>query len=288
MNLRAGHASNVLSVFLLVLGLLVSVVAGSVIASGLSAVPLTLSGSEVPSFAELATQAMETDLWMITAEIIRGFACLGVVALLLVYFDRRPFRFAAIGIASRPNPGLMVLAGFLLMLALILGAAGVAAARGVESGVSGLSDALAETGLYGLIVLFIGAVANAFWQEVAFRGYVQDRLQRSYGVLPGIVMCSMVFVVLHGLARPLSMPEVITGTILFCLVGWLYFVSNSIALATALHATGNLYLRIAGEFDVVLPPHLDRGVAYSVGLGAVLVLFRHRLPVRPGTAGSGC
>ncbi len=79
----------------------------------------------------------------------------------------------------------------------------------------------------------------------------------------------------------MSMPEVITGTILFSLIGWLYFVSNSIVLATALHATGNFYLRLFSEVGVALPPYVDRSLAYSVGLLAVLVLFRRRVSLTP-------
>lgn len=75
----------------------------------------------------------------------------------------------------------------------------------------------------------------------------------------------------------MSTPELITGTILFCLVGWLYFVSNSIVLATALHATGNFYLRLFSEVEMTLRPHLDRSLAYSVGLFAAFVLFRRQV-----------
>jgi membrane protease YdiL (CAAX protease family) len=277
MNLRTGHLSNVLSLLLILLGLIVVIVVGSVIATGLSALSLVVSGSELPGLRELANQAMETDHWMIVAELIRGIGSLGLVALMVVRFDGRSFRFTAVGIARRPNPGLMILTGVLVTSVLFLGAGSVAAVRGVEMGEPGLSDAFAQIGASGLAVLTISTLANAFWQELAFRGYLQPRLQRSYGILPGILICSFVFVILHGLARPLSMPEVITGTILFSLVGWLYFVSNSIVLATALHATGNFYLNVSSEVGVALPPYVDRSLAYSVGLLVALVLFRRRV-----------
>jgi membrane protease YdiL (CAAX protease family) len=277
LNIRAGHLSNVLSLFLLILGLLVVIVAGSLVATGLSAVPLVLSGSELPSFPGLANQAMETDHWMILAEILRGIACLGLVAFLLVRLDGRAFQFTAVGIAWRPNPGLMILSGFLVVSVLFLGAGGMATLRGVETGVPGLSVALSQTGVAGLGALAISTLANAFWQELAFRGYLQTRLQRSYGILPGILICSFTFVVLHGLARSMSMPEVITGTVLFSLVGWLYFVSGSIALATALHATGNFYLRLFSEVELVLPPYLDRALVFSAALLAAVILFKRKV-----------
>jgi membrane protease YdiL (CAAX protease family) len=280
-NLRAGHLSNALSLFLLLFGLFVAIVAGSLLATGLSALAVVASGSELPSFPELANQAMETDHWMILAEVGRGIASLGLVALMIERFDGRAFRFTDVGMAWRPNPGLMVLSGLLVMSVLFLGAGGVATVRGVDNGVAVLAAAFSQTGASGLFVLIVSALANAFWQELAFRGYLQPRLQRSYGALPGILICSFAFVVLHGLVRPLSMTEVITGTLLFCLVGWLYFVSNSMALATALHATGNFYLLLFSEVEMTLPPYFDRILVFSLGLTAALVVFRGRLSPTP-------
>jgi len=277
MNLRSGHLSNVLSLLLLLLGLVIAIVLGSLIAAAFSAVPLVISGSELPSFPDLANQAMETDLWMTVAEVIRGIACLGLVALMMVRLDGNPFQLKDVGLVWRPNPALMVLAGLLVMSVLFLGAGGVAAVRGVENGGLTFWSGFTQTGASGLLVLAISTLANAFWQELAFRGYLQPRLQRSYGILPGILICSFVFGALHGLMRPLDMPELITGTILFSLVGWLYFVSGSIVLATALHATGNLYLTLFTETGVTLPPHLDRILVYSIGLTLALFLFRGKV-----------
>lgn len=281
MNLRDGHLSNILSLSFLLLGLLVVIVLGSMVATGLSALILVASGSELPNFPDLANQAMETDHWVIVAEVLRGMGCLGLVALIVVRFDRRDFEFKALGISWRPNPGLMIACGLLFMSVLFLAARGVAAVRGVERGGPGLLFGLAQTGASGLIVLYISTLANAFWQELAFRGYLQPRFQRTYGILPGILICSFVFAVLHGLLQPVSAPEVVTGTILFSLIGWLYYVSNSIVLATALHATGNFYLRLFGEVEAVLPPHLDRGLAYSVGLLVAFLVLRRRMEPTP-------
>lgn len=113
---------------------------------------------------------METDLWMILAEVLRGIGCLGLVALLVVRLDGQSFQFKAVGMAWKPNPGLMILSGILVMSALFLGSGGVATVRGVENGVSGLSGIFSQTGAYGLVVLAISTLANAFWQELAFRG----------------------------------------------------------------------------------------------------------------------
>ncbi len=294
MNLRTGHLSNLFSLFLLILGLLFAIVLGSLLATGLSGLFLFASGSELPSFSELANQAMATDLWMSVAEIIRGFGCLGLVALLLTRLDGRVFQFSALGLAWKPNPVLMILSGILVMSALFLGAGYFAAVVGVENGVSSVSLAFSQIGFSGLVVLAISTFANAFWQELAFRAYLQPRLQRSYGLLPGILICSLVFVVLHGLMRPLGGMEVLTGTILFSLVGWLYFVSNSLVLATALHATGNFFLNLFGEVELSFPPHLHRSLVYALGLAVAWVIFRRKVSPGPepegeelGTGGHG-
>jgi len=145
---------------------------------------------------------METEHWSILAEIVRGWPAVGLVALMLVRFDRGAFHLTDVGMAWKPNPRLMILSGLLAMSVLFLGAGGEAAVRGVQNGVPGLSVALAQVGASGLIVIAISTLANAFWQEVVFRGDLQPRLPRSYGIRSGILMCASVFVVLHRLVRP--------------------------------------------------------------------------------------
>lgn len=285
MNLRAGFLSSVLSLFLILLGLIIVIVIGSLFATGLSVLPLFLSGSEIPKFSELANQAMETDHWMIVSELLRGIGALGLIALMVVRFDRRSFHFKDVGIAWRPNPIFMMLSGILVMSVIFFSAWGVAALLRAGVGGNGLSAALAQVEASGLIVLAISTLANAFWQELVFRGYLQPRFQRNFGILPGILIVSFLFVALHGLLEPVSIPEVITGTFLFSFVGCLYFVTNSIWLVTALHATANFYLILFTEVGLVLPLHLDRGLAYFVALLAAIVLFKRRVfpTLRAGT-----
>jgi membrane protease YdiL (CAAX protease family) len=278
---RKGHLSNLLSLLLLIIGLTTVIILGSVLATCFSALFLVFAGSEVPSFPDLASEAMATDHWMIIAEMIRGFGCLGLVGLLLVRLDRRPFQLSALGLTWKPNPGLMILSGLLVTSLLFLGAGCLATLRGVENGVSESLRALSQIGGSGFVLLAVSALANAFWQELAFRSYLQPRLQCSYGILPGILICSFVFVALHGLIRPVGGGELITGTTLFCLIGWLFFVSNSVVLATALHATGNLFLNLFADVGLILPPLLDRSLVYALGLVLALTIFKRRASPSP-------
>lgn len=274
MDHRTGYLWDLLSLSLLLVGLVLVIVLGSLGAVGLAAFSALISGSEIPTLVGLADQVQTSSALTIVAEILRGIGCLSVVALLLVRLDGQPFSLPDLGMGSRPNPLLMLLAGTLSMAALFAAAASFGALRGEAHGLGDLAQTLVGSEPIGVATLSIGTYANAFWQELAFRAYLQPRLQRSFGLLPGVLACSFLFVVLHGLLRPLGIQEIVAGTILFSLVGWLYFVSGSLALATSMHATGNILVSLLDEMEVSPPAALDRGLAYALALAAVLLFLR--------------
>ncbi len=175
---------------------------------------------------------------------------------------------------GKPNPVILMLTGIVVMTVIFFSAWGLASIW--RAGVGDVTAAFARAGASQLIVLAFSTLANAFWQEVVFRGYLQPRFQHNFGTLSGILLVSTLFAALHGLLEPVTIPELITGTILFSFVGWLYFITNSIWLATALHATANFYLILFSQGGFTLPPLLDRALVYLVALLAVYVLLKHR------------
>ena len=117
-------------------------------------------------------------------------------------------------------------------------------------------------------------VSNAFWQKVVFRGYLQKRLTDSYGISKGILISSFLFTIIHGLARDISILEVILGTVLFSLIGVIYYITNSIIFCTTIHATGNFFLRSFDTNHLYLPGQIYRIIIYSAILIIVLIIIK--------------
>jgi membrane protease YdiL (CAAX protease family) len=203
-------------------------------------------------------------------------AVTGVVYLLTIKLDGRAFRWAEIGLSWNPTVcvafgGGVVLGGVLELLSWGLGLA------------RGIVDPPMTPSIAPIAVLAgtTAAMLNSFWQEIAFRGYLQTRFVESHGAATGIPVVAVSFVLLHLLVNPLSPLEVVTGSILFLLVGLLYHMTGSLYLVGALHGTLN-YIPVLLE---TWSPPSDRAIVYGLTLGLVL-LFAQVLPRSNETANS--
>jgi membrane protease YdiL (CAAX protease family) len=201
------------------------------------------------------------------SQIISGImdlmAVVGLMYVLTTKLDRRDFSWAEIGLARKPTAfiffgGGVIVGGVLEFLSLGLG----------------IALGIAETPMTPSIIpvaVLTGATAamlNSFWQEVAFRGYLQTRFVESYGAHVGIPVVAVSFVLFHLLANPLSALEVLTGSILFLLVGLLYHLTGSLYLVGALHGTLN-YLPVMLGTGWSQP--LNRAIVYGLALGLVFL-----------------
>ncbi|TET22293.1 MAG: CPBP family intramembrane metalloprotease, partial [Candidatus Aminicenantes bacterium] len=75
-----------------------------------------------------------------------------------------------------------------------------------------------NTGTF-FILAFTQNFFNALWQEIIFRAYLQTRLVKVYGAMWGILLTSIIFVLLHGFIRAMSVMEILTGIVIFSFVG---------------------------------------------------------------------
>lgn len=203
----------------------------------------------------------------ISSQIVSGImdlvAVIGLIYVLTTKLDRRDFSWAEIGLSWKPNIFIFFGGGVILGVFLELFSWGLGIAQGT-----------AETPMTPSIVPIavlagtIAAMLNGFWQEIAFRGYLQTRFVESYGAVIGIPVVAVSFVLLHLLFRPLSPLEVLTGIILFLLVGLLYHMTGSLYLVGALHGTLNYIPILLEEWS----QPLDRAIVYGLALGLVLLL----------------
>jgi membrane protease YdiL (CAAX protease family) len=169
------------------------------------------------------------------AELVEGFVYLGgVVALTWVfchYLDRTSLR----SLGLQMHGWLAKLAagwglGTLLQL-LILAIFGIAGWLTVQSA-GGRPLSLGVSVLAWLII--------SFNEELAFRGYILQRLARAWGMPAAVVVSSLIFMMVHALnpnVQPLAMVSLfLAGILLACA----YLVSRSLWLPIGLHIGWNL------------------------------------------------
>lgn len=83
-----------------------------------------------------------------------------------------------------------------------------------------------------LIDLAIIAIFAGVGEELFFRGWMQKALIDSTGVLPGILIASLIFGLLHYLSTTYAIYAFITGVYL----GIIYFATGNIYIVMAIHA----------------------------------------------------
>ncbi|MFX1517658.1 MAG: CPBP family intramembrane glutamic endopeptidase [Promethearchaeota archaeon] len=205
----------------------------------------------------------------IISNIMDSVAVTGLVYLLTIKLDRKDFSWADIGLAWKPTVfiffgGGVIVGGILELLSLRLGIARGIVKAPMTPSINPIT-VLTET---------TAAMLNSFWQEMAFRGYLQTRFVESYGGHIGIPVVAISFVLLHLLVSPLSALEVLTGSILFLLVGLLYHLTRSLYFVIALHGILN-YLPALWGTGWSQP--LNRTIIYGLALGLVLLIIQiHR------------
>ena len=85
------------------------------------------------------------------------------------------------------------------------------------------------------------------------------------------------FTIIHGLARDINFVEILLGTILFTLVGEIYYLTNSIIFVTAIHSTGNFFLRSFENNELHIPEQEYRLLIFGVILTILVLIFRKKL-----------
>jgi membrane protease YdiL (CAAX protease family) len=195
-------------------------------------------------------------------------AVTALIYILTTKLDGRDFRWSEIGLSLKPR--ILVFFG----VGIILGGGLEIFSLGL-----GITQGTVETPMMpniNSIVVLTGittAMLDSFWQEIAFRGYLQTKFVENYGAIIGIPVVAVSFVLIHLLVNPLSPLEVLTGSTLFILVGLIYHMTRSIYLVGALHGTLNYIPNLLQTWS----QPLDRVIVYGLAIG-LLLLFSQLLP----------
>lgn len=160
-----------------------------------------------------------------------------IIATLVVtrYFDRMNAAWA--GLALHRWIGREVLAGTLLGLLMALAAWAPGALSGqVDIAIPTAAPVIADVFLY----LLLGAIL----EELAFRGYLFQRVVEMLGPIPATLTASALFAVMHlwnPSVTPLALINIFVASIFFTLA---YFATGSLWLPIAAHAAWNLTLAL--------------------------------------------
>lgn len=97
-------------------------------------------------------------------------------------------------------------------------------------------------------ILMMGIFATTLGplcEELAFRGFLQPLLQRTFGGVAGIVLAALPFAFLHGPQYGWSWRHILLLSLAATAFGWTRYKTGSTAAAAVMHATYNLTFFIA-------------------------------------------
>ncbi|MBD3206306.1 CPBP family intramembrane metalloprotease [Candidatus Bathyarchaeota archaeon] len=189
----------------------------------------------------------ETGTGQAIAATLDALLMLILVYSLITYVENTEFSFNEMGLDLRKNTlrsiayGLVVGSG-LFYMALLLGVFfNLQNPQQYSSGVQfWVNGAFVSYGVFNLM--------NSLWQEIVFRGYLQNRAVVSYGRYKGVLLISIVFVLIHGLVQTLTLVRFISGLILFIFIGLIFDVTGSLFFVTFMHGALN-YLVLAYQIE---------------------------------------
>ena len=193
------HVKNLIIFVAIVLIMLIAILASSILTGLIIAAGLFISNPEMGHIRDIATNLIiSSNIWMLVNEVLRGILIIVLIKLINRIFNKSKKSLKELGFHFDVKQLIYIVSGFTVMSAMFL--------------LSLLINTDSDTVLNNIgitfsanmvFILILAALANAFWQEVIFRGYFQKHLINTYGNLAGIVIGAFLFVIIHGLEREL-------------------------------------------------------------------------------------
>jgi membrane protease YdiL (CAAX protease family) len=196
-----------------------------------------------PSFSSSLSQLIPAAMFLLLAQLICGTR---------IWSDLRSS-------IRLPAPEMFLLAAVIPVAAVLLGSGGYFLLdRGLRlADISPESEPMPFTAYldFPTIGFLCSFVVAAFCEEVIFRGFLQPRLVRRYGVLRGLVLVGLVWSAWHsaddfsrvvtdwGLVVQIAL-RLLVCVILGMFLGWLTFRAGSILPATLAHAIYNSFAEL--------------------------------------------
>lgn len=272
-NIKNEHIKNIIVFIAVVLISLIAILITSIGLGLFNTLRFYISSPDLENLWDTAINLITTsNYWNLINEILRCILIIFLIKFVNRKICQSKISLKELGLHFDFKQLAYIIFGIFLMGSLFL------SSLFFDGGNKIVSDNLDVTFSQNDIVLLIFiAFANAFWQEVVFRGYFQKRLVETYGIIGGIVICAFLFTIIHGLARDINLIEILLGTVLFSLVGMIYYLTKSIIFVTAIHATGNFFLRSFGSNELNIPGQEYRLMIFGLALVVIILAFRRKL-----------
>jgi uncharacterized protein len=190
---------------------------------------LLLTPLTIPVIKKFAPPGGPHLLWLQPyIEVVSVITILVAAWLMVRFIDRRPFQ----SLGFVPRHALRDSA-----IGLVIGLGMMTACIAVLY-ICGWAIPEAATGFLGsvLAVAALATIANTVMQEVMVRGYVQQTIQKEFGLVNGVIFSALLFLALH------------LGAIQGAILPMISLFAAGILLGTAYAVTGNLWLPIALHF----------------------------------------
>jgi CAAX protease family protein len=154
--------------------------------------------------------------------------------LLLKLHYRRPFWLSLRWVRTRPGDARTILYGFVLAFAVAL----LGSLLHTPDIDTPMKELLADRGSIVLIAIF-AVTLGPLCEELAFRGFLQPVLVRSFGAIAGILLAAIPFGLLHLSQYGDSWRHGLLITMAGTAFGWMRQVSGSTRAAAIMHAAYN-------------------------------------------------
>jgi len=272
-NIENEYLKNLIIFVAILLITLIAILSSAIFSGLINTVRFLISNPEMENLRDTAFNLVNTsNIWNLVNEVLRGVLIIILIKLINRIFNKSKISLNELGFHIDVKQLFYMLSGFTLMSAMFL--LSLFFNTDSDSVLNSLGITFSANRVFILILV---ALANAFWQEIVFRGYFQKRLIDTFGILSGIVICAFLFTIIHVFTGDLKLIEIIIGIVLFTLVGVIYFLTNSIIFVTAIHAAGNFFLRSFATNKLYIPEHGYRLVVYSIVLVIILILNKNKL-----------
>lgn len=123
---------------------------------------------------------------------------------------------------------------------------------------------LAMRGRWLIVAIVVIGVMPAICEELLFRGHMQSRLARRWGMWPAVAISSVAFGVFH-----MNVPQGIFATVLGLLMGLAVYRSGAIWIAMAMHGANNTAQVLLAR---ALPDDMSQAGLMAMLVGAVLIM----------------
>ncbi len=212
----------------------------------------------------LALEEAQTQMMVIESQVVlQLFDALFIILLvflLITKVEKRNFQWVDLGLPRNFTSIKYFLIGlFLGTLFTVVTIAGGLIQGSIQFHPLKIAEVFTWTNVKFMILFFVWAMLNGFWQELIFRGYLQTRVVEKINPTVAILTVTLYFVLIHFIDRTLTFRWVILGTLLFIIISLMFHHTKSLWLVGAIHGMIN-YLNPVAEligFEWLYPASND-------------------------------